>query len=139
MFARLGWNDGNTESFAFTEVDRLVSLGGQLSGRHWLRTEDRVGAAIAVEGLSEPHRQYLAAGGTGFVLGDGRLDYGHEQILEIYYRADIPWPLNGGWGVFSKHPLKIQLSPDFQYIRNPAYNQDRGPVRYWALRVHAEL
>jgi high affinity Mn2+ porin len=117
----------------------VLSLGGQLSGRHWFRPEDRVGAAVAVEGLSQPHRDYLAAGGSGFLLGDGHLDYGHEQILEVYYRADIPWPANERLAVFRKYPLKIQLSPDFQYIRNPAYNTDRGPVRFWALRVHAEL
>jgi high affinity Mn2+ porin len=138
-FARLGWNDGRTESFAFTEVDRLISVGGQVSGRHWTRTDDRLGAAVAVEGLSEPHRDYLAAGGSGFLLGDGRLDYGHEQILELYYRAQLPWPLNDSTQVFQKYPLKIQVSPDFQYIRNPAYNRDRGPVKFWAVRFHLEL
>src|SRR5882757_2735577 len=101
-FARLGWNDGNTESFAFTEVDRLVSVGGQVSGRHWSRTDDRFGAAVAIEGLSETHRDYLAAGGSGFLLGDGALDYGPEQILELYYRAQIPWPLNDSTRVFRK-------------------------------------
>jgi high affinity Mn2+ porin len=74
VFARLGWNDGHSESFAFTEVDRLLSFGGQLSGARWMRSEDRVGAALAIEGLSAPHRDYLAAGGTGFLLGDGRLE-----------------------------------------------------------------
>jgi len=138
-FARMGWNDGRTESFAFTEVDRLISVGGQVSGRHWTRTDDRLGAALAVEGLSDPHREYLAAGGSGFLLGDGRLNYGHEQILELYYRAQLPWPLNDSTQVFQKYPLKIQLSPDFQYIRNPAYNRDRCPVKFWAVRFHLEL
>jgi high affinity Mn2+ porin len=138
-FARLGWNDGRTESFAFTEVDRLMSVGGQVSGVHWTRKEDHLGAAVAIEGLSGPHRDYLAAGGSGFVLGDGRLSYAHEQILEIYYRADIPWPFNDTTQVFKKYPLKLQLTPDFQYIRNPAYNSDRGPVKFWAVRFHLEL
>jgi high affinity Mn2+ porin len=138
-FARLGWNDGNTESFAFTEVDRLVSVGGQVSGRHWTRTDDRLGAAVALEGLSDPHRDYLQAGGAGFLLGDGTLDYGHEQILELYYRAQLPWPLNDSTPVFTQYPLKIQVTPDFQYIRNPAYNRDRGPVAFWAVRFHMEL
>jgi high affinity Mn2+ porin len=138
-FARLGWNDGNTESFAFTEVDQLVSVGGQVSGRHWTRTDDRVGAAVAIEGLSAPHRDYLAAGGSGFLLGDGTLNYGHEQILELYYRAQLPWPFNDSTRVLQKYPLKIQLTPDFQYIRNPAYNRDRGPVKFWAVRFHLEL
>src|SRR5207245_7986509 len=92
--ALVGGNDGITESFSFTEVDRLLSFGGQLSGAHWARTADRAGAAVAIEGLSDPHRDYLAAGGSGFVLGDGTLTYAHEQILELYYRAQLPWPLN---------------------------------------------
>ena len=138
-FARLGWNDGNTESFAFTEVDRLVSVGAQVSGRRWMRTDDRIGAAVAIEGLSGPHRDYLAAGGSGFLLGDGRLDYAQEQILELYYRVQLPWPFNDSTQVLQKYPLKIQLTPDFQYIRNPAYNRDRGPVKFWAVRLHLEL
>lgn len=133
-FARLGWNDGKTESFVFTEVDRLVSVGGQVSGRHWLRPADRFGAAVAVEGLSDPHRDYLAAGGLGFLLGDGRLNYGPEQILELYYNAQL-----FGTRVLKTYPLKIQLTPDFQYIRNPAYNRDRGPVKFWGVRFHLEL
>jgi hypothetical protein len=143
MFARLGWNDGHTESFAFTEVDNLVSVGGQVSGVHWSRTDDRLGAAVAINGLSEPHRDYLAAGGYGFLLGDGALNYGHEQTLEIYYRAQLswlsPWPLDDSTTLFKKYPLKLQLTPDFQYIRNPGYNHDRGPVKFWAVRFHAEL
>lgn len=133
-FARLGWNDGKTESFAFTEVDQLVSVGGQVSGRHWTRPDDRLGGAVAVNGLSEPHRDYLAAGGSGFLLGDGRLDYGSEQILELYYSAQL-----FGTELLKSYPLKIQLTPDFQYIRNPAYNRDRGPVKFWAVRFHVEL
>jgi high affinity Mn2+ porin len=139
VFARIGWNDGHTESFAFTEVDRLLSFGGQLSGAHWTRTDDRVGAAVAIEGLSDPHRDYLAVGGSGFLLGDGTLNYAPEEILEVYYRAELLWPFNETSRVLGKYPLKIQLTPDFQYIRNPAYNQDRGPVRFWALRFHLEL
>jgi hypothetical protein len=139
VFARLGWNDGHTESFAFTEVDRLLSFGGQVSGSHWARSDDRAGAAVAIEGLSGPHRDYLAAGGSGFLLGDGTLTYAHEQILELYYRAQLPWPLNDSSPVFRKYPLKIQVTPDFQYIRNPAYNHDRGPVKFWAIRFHLEL
>jgi high affinity Mn2+ porin len=139
VFARVGWNDGKTESFAFTEVDRLLSFGGQLSGNHWARADDRLGVAVAIEGLSDPHKDYLAAGGAGFLLGDGTLNYAHEQILELYYRAELPWPLNDRSPVFRKYPLKIQVSPDFQYIRDPAYNHDRGPVKFWAVRFHLEL
>ncbi len=124
LFARLGWNDGKTESFAFTEVDRTVTFGAQVAGNHWWRTDDRLGVALAVNGLSADHRNYLAAGGSGFVLGDGRLNYGYEKITEIYYRAQL--------GKYA------QLSPDFQYIENPGYNRDRGPAKVVGIRLHIE-
>lgn len=124
VFARAGWNDGKTESFAFTEVDRTLSVGGQLAGGRWKRPADRVAVALAVNGLSGAHHQYLADGGIGFLLGDGRLSYGPEEILEAYYRAQF-----GNY---------VQLSPDVQYIRDPGYNRDRGPVTVWGLRLHLQ-
>lgn len=131
VFARWGWNDGKTETFAFTEVDRQLSVGGQLSGAHWGRSDDRLGLAAVAEGLSAPHRDYLAAGGCGFLLCDGRLNYGHEEILETYYRIEATWPQK-------PDPVHWQLGPDFQDIHNPGYNRDRGPVHFWAIRFHAE-
>jgi hypothetical protein len=124
LFVRAGWNDGHTESFAFTEVDHTFTFGGQLAGSRWLRSQDRVGLALAINGLSEPHRNYLAAGGSGFLLGDGRLNYGTEQILESYYCFQ-----------FGHY---VQLSPDVQFIVNPGFNRDRGPVHFWALRLHLQ-
>jgi high affinity Mn2+ porin len=120
-FARIGWNDGHTEDFAFTEVDRHLSTGVQVSGTHWGRTDDHLGVAYVWHGLSPQHRDYLAAGGIGFVLGDGKLNYGLEQVLETYYRVQL--------GQYA------QLSPDFQYIQNPGYNRDRGPVEVYSLRI----
>jgi len=131
LFARLGWNDGKTESFAFTEVDQHLSVGGQLALGRWHRPQDRVAVAIVAEGLSAPHREYLAAGGSGFLLGDGRLNYAPEQIVEAYYR----WQLDESLGRF---PWRLQLSPDVQYVRNPGFNHDRGPVGFWSLRLHLE-
>ena len=131
MFMRLGWNDGKTEDFVFTEVDRHASVGEQLSGTHWQRGDDRLGVGLVVEGLSTEHRQYLAAGGSGFLLGDGRLDYAPEEIFETYYRAQWSWSHGAA-------AIRVQLSPDFQYIQNPGYNQDRGPVRFYSLRLHLE-
>ena len=131
LYLRLGWQDGRTEDFVFTEVDRHASAGGQLSGIHWARGEDRLGVGLVLEGLSDVHRDYLAAGGSGFLLGDGRLNYAHEEILETYYRAQWSWAPGGV-------ALRAQLTPDFQYVRNPGFNQDRGPVRFYALRVHLE-
>ena len=130
-FLRWGGNDGNEESFAFTEVDKVLSLGAQVSGSHWARADDRVAVAVASESLDAPHQQYLAAGGSGFLLGDGHLNYGHERILEAYYRLAYTWPERPG-------PIHWQLSPDFQYIENPGYNRDRGPVRFWGIRLHVE-
>jgi hypothetical protein len=131
VFMRLGWNDAHTEDFVFTEVDRLVSVGGQLSGARWRRSDDCLGLGLVFEGLSDPHRDYLAAGGSGFLLGDGALNYAHEQIFETYYRAQWSWTLG-------QAPLRLQLSPDFQYVQNPAFNHDRGPVRFYAVRLHLE-
>jgi high affinity Mn2+ porin len=121
FFLRAGWNDGHTEEFAFTEVDRHLSKGLQVSGIHWGRAADRLGIAYVWHGLSHEHRDYLAAGGSGFLLGDGKLNYGPEQILETYYLVQI--------GRYA------QLTPDFQYIQNPGYNRDRGPAEVYSLRL----
>jgi len=125
LFARAGRNDGRNESFAFTEVDRTLSVGAQLSGAHWGRQEDRAGLAIAVNALSHDHRDYLALGGSGFLLGDGALNYAQERIFEAYYRVHVI--------------AHVDLSPDFEFIRAPGYNADRGPARFFALRAHLEL
>ncbi len=121
-FLRLGWNDGHTETFAFTEVDGHVSTGVQVNGVHWGRPEDQVGVGVAMHWLSPAHRAYLATGGSGFELGDGRLTYGVERIFELYYRLQIF--------------RYAQLSPDVQYIQNPGYNRDRGPACVLSLRLH---
>ncbi|GAC1660845.1 MAG: hypothetical protein PVS2B3_14200 [Steroidobacteraceae bacterium] len=131
VFMRLGWNDGRTEDFVFTEVDRHASIGGQLSGVHWQRADDRLGLGLVAAGLSPGHRRYLEAGGAGFLLGDGRLGYSPEQIFETYYRAQCSFSHRAD-------AVRVQLSPDFQYIRNPGYNHDRGPVRFYSLRLHVE-
>jgi len=121
LFARVGWSDGHTSAWSYTEVDQHLSAGLQVSGVHWRRTEDRFGIAFAVQGLSVPHRQYLAAGGIGMLIGDGKLNYGWEQIIEAYYRIQLC--------------RYVQISPDFQYIQNPGFNRDRGPVKVYGLRV----
>lgn len=123
LFARYGWDDGATESFAYAEVDETLSVGAQLSGAHWGRAEDRLAAAASYQGLSTEHRDYLAASGCGFILCDGALSYGYEKTFEAYYRFQI-----GNW---------VQLSPDYQYIQNPGYNRARGPARVLGLRLHA--
>ncbi|MGO4701331.1 carbohydrate porin [Dyella sp. 2RAB6] len=125
VFMRAGWNDGRNESFAFTEVDRTLSGGVQLSGTHWGRQQDHFSLGFAINTLSSPHREYLELGGSGFVLGDGALNYGREQIIEAYY-SFVPF----------EH---LTLSPDFQWVRHPGYNRDRGPAKFLALRAHVEF
>jgi hypothetical protein len=122
LFARFGWSDGRNESFAFTEVDRHLSVGAQLAGSHWGRTDDRIGLGAVREGIVALHRDYLSAGGIGFLLGDGRLNYGSEEIVEGYYRLQA--------GPY------LQLTPDVQHIRNPGYNRDRGPATVLSLRMN---
>jgi hypothetical protein len=125
IFGRLGWNDGTHESWAYVESDRHASLGVQVNGIHWGRKEDCIGLAYGVNGLSTQHKDYLAAGGTGILLGDGALNYGFEQALEAYYRVQL--------GQY------VQISPDFQFIQNPGYNKDRGPAEVYGLRAHASF
>jgi high affinity Mn2+ porin len=123
LFARAGWSDGQNESFAFTESDGHLSAGLQLAGARWRRGEDRVGLAIVANGLSADHRAYLAAGGHGFLLGDGKLNYGSETIAELYYRIQL--------GPY------VQLTPDVEWIINPGYNRDRGPAVVSTIRFRA--
>jgi len=125
LFGRYGWNDGHNESYAYTEVDNTMLFGGDLSGKRWKRKHDRVGAAFVTNGISGDHQSYLALGGKGFLLGDGRLTYGRENIFESYYTLHV-WR-----GVFT--------SFDIQHIKNPGYNRDRGPIIVPALRLHLEF
>ena len=122
LFARLGWSDGNDENWSYVESDRHASLGAQVSGIRWGREDDRLGIAFGANGLSVPHRDYLAAGGSGMLLGDGKLNYGYEQTIETYYSIHV-------WS-------HAALSPDFQFIQNPGFNKDRGPVEVYGIRLH---
>jgi high affinity Mn2+ porin len=125
MWCRLGWNDGHNQTWAFTPIDRTAAMGLLLKGRSWARPNDEFGVAGALNGLSKDHRNYLAAGGLDFSIGDGALSYGVEEILEIYYRVSI-----------SK---EIFVIADFQEIGNPAYNTARGPVSVWSAVVHLQF
>ena len=116
---------GRHETWAYVESDRHASLGVQVNGVHWGRKEDSIGLAYGVNGLSTQHKDYLAAGGIGMLLGDGGLNYGLEQALEAYYRVQL--------GQY------VQISPDFQFIQNPGYNKDRGPAEVYGLRAHVSF
>lgn len=123
VFARLGYNDGHTETWYFTEIDRSLSFGGRLTGGLWKRDDDELGLAFIGSGLSPEHRNYLAAGGYGFIIGDGKLNYSPEMVAELYYKINA-------------YKKTFWLTPDYQFILHPAYNADRGPVNVFSLRVH---
>jgi high affinity Mn2+ porin len=125
MFARAGWNDGPTETWAFTEVDRSVSGGVSIKGTSWGRKDDLIGVGGFLSGLSTSHRDYLAAGGLGFELGDGKLNYAPEEGVEAYYLIAIS--------------SNIFLSFDGQVINHPGYNADRGPIVVGGFRFHFEF
>jgi high affinity Mn2+ porin len=124
LWARLGWNDGHSESWAFTPIDETAALGFLLKGGRWRRPQDEVGVAYVFNGLSPEHQSYLAAGGLDFNIGDGALTYAPEGILELYYNLEIA--------------KGIEFTFDFQEVSNPAYNRDRGPVSIGAVRMHVE-
>ncbi len=125
IFARLGWNDGKTESFAFTAIDRLATGGISITGRRWHRPFDTLATEFTTSGISGVHALYLARGGYDFLIGDGRLQYGPEYISETYYSARL---FSGFFASF-----------DLQHVSNPAYNQNRGPVWIPSLRLHFEV
>jgi len=125
VFGRWGWNEGRHESYAYTEVDQTTILGLGVNGARWGRRFDRAGLAFVSNGISRDHQQYLALGGFGFLLGDGRLNYGRENIIETYYT------LHAWRGVYP--------SFGFQFISHPGYNRDRGPVLVPTLRLHLEF
>src|SRR6185437_10694509 len=125
LFGRWSWNDGRNEIMAFTDIDRSLSGGVSIKGAGWGRPDDTIGIGGAVNALSQDHRDFLAAGGLGFLIGDGQLNYRTERILEAYY----------SYALFKT----TQLSFDYQFIDNPGYNADRGPVSVFSARLHAEF
>jgi high affinity Mn2+ porin len=124
-FMRVGWNDGRNETWAFTEIDRTATLGVSLNGALWRRNNDVAGIAGVVNGLSQDHERYLAAGGYGFIIGDGALDYEPEMIVEAYYLIALT--------------DAFALTADYQFVANPAYNADRGPVNVIGVRAHVGM
>jgi len=125
LYLRAGWNDGQTESWMFTQIDRSLSLGSLIRGEYWLRESDELGLAVSFNGISIEHRDYLNSGGYGFIIGDGKLDYSTESHIETFYKFYV-----------NKY---LQLSLFYQFVNNPAYNKDRGPVNIYSLRTHIEF
>jgi len=125
LFGRWSWNDGKTEIMAFTDIDASLSMGTSIKGTKWGRPDDVIGLGGAINSLSRDHRDFIAAGGLGVLIGDGALNYRRERILETYYA----FALNKA----------LTLTADYQLITNPAYNADRGPVHVFSGRFHGEF
>lgn len=125
VFGRFGWNEGQHESFAYTEVDQTVELGADYFGRRWQRAEDKLGVVFVSNAIKRDHQDYLRYGGLGFLLGDGKLRYGRENIVEAYYT------LHAWRGLY--------YTADVQHFNHPGYNQDRGPVWVGAVRAHIDF
>jgi high affinity Mn2+ porin len=125
LFGRWSWNDGKTEIMAFTDIDASLATGLSIKGARWGRPDDVIGIGGAINALSKDHRDFIAAGGLGVLIGDGALNYRRERIFETYYA----------------HALnkQITLTADYQFITNPAYNADRGPVSVFSGRFHGEF
>jgi high affinity Mn2+ porin len=121
-FLRLGWSDGRNEAWAFSDVDQAASAGLSLKGAWWKRPHDTLALAGAVNAISSVHQRFFAVGGTGILAGDGALNYAYEELLETYYDFQVCEALHG--------------TVDYQFITNPAFNRDRGPVSVFSLRLH---
>jgi len=122
VFSRLGWNDGQEEGWVFSDVGYAASVGVSIKGEAWQRPNDTLGLAGVASGASVAEREFLAAGGDGILGGDGALDYGWEKILETYYDFNV-------WKT-------VHMALDYQFITNPAFNRDRGPISVFGARVH---
>ena len=125
LFGRWSWNDGKTEIMAFTDIDSSLSMGASIKGAKWGRPDDVIGIGGAINSLSRDHRDFIAAGGLGVLIGDGALNYRRERIFETYYAYALT--------------KAITLTADYQFVTNPAYNADRGPVHVFSGRLHGEF
>jgi high affinity Mn2+ porin len=124
VFGRFGWNDGATESYAYTECEQTFLGGGDYRGTQWGRPEDKAGLAVVSNAIKKDHQNYLMHGGLGFILGDGNLNYGRETIEESYYNMHV-------W-------RGLYFAVDVQHINNPGYNRDRGPAWVGSVRGHID-
>lgn len=125
IFARAGFSNGDVEPYEFTDIDRTFAAGLSVTGKQWGRANDTFGLAGVVNGITASHQAFLNAGGLGILIGDGKLpNPGAEKILEVYYSLPI---------------FSWRLTLDYQFIANPAYNRDRGPVSVLGARVRSQF
>jgi len=125
VFGRVGWANGDLEPYEFTDVDRTATVGASFAGTRWERPSDTIAIATVLNEISPIHRAFFNAGGLGILVGDGQLPHpGTERILEAFYRVPL-----GSW----------QVTADYQFVVNPGYNRDRGPVSVFAARLHKQF
>ena len=122
VFSRLGWNNGQAEGWMYTDANWTASFGMSVDGAAWRRTNDSFGLAFVTSGASNSAQKYLEAGGTDIVDGDGELTYGSEKVMEAYYNLPI-------WKA-------VRATADYEFVDNPAFNRDRGPVSVFSVRFH---
>lgn len=122
IFSRLGWNNGQTEGWMYTDANWTASLGVSVSGSAWHRPSDSAGLAFVTSGASASAQKFLEAGGLDIVDGDGALTYGSEKVMEAYYNFPI-------WKA-------VHATVDYEFVDNPAFNRDRGPVSVFGVRFH---
>ena len=125
LFGRFGWNEDQHESFAYTEVGQTILFGGDYAGHQWHRANDKFGVAYVSNAIKRDHQNYLHYGGLGFLLGDGGLTYGREDIMEWYYNAHL-------W-------RGLYMMTGGSQIAHPGYNKDRGPVYVYSVRAHIDF
>jgi high affinity Mn2+ porin len=125
VFTRIGWSDGQTEAWVFSDVDRTATAGVSIKGEFWGRPNDTFGLGGVLNGITGVHQRFFQAGGTGILAGDGNLTYAAEKILETYYDFQV-------WKT-------IHVAVDYQFVGDPAFNRDRGPVSVFGARLHCEF
>jgi carbohydrate-selective porin OprB len=125
VFFRGMVSDGKTEVDSYSSSDRSLSLGALINGTLWNRTQDDIGIGFASSWLSASHVDYLNRGGIDGFIGDGKINYKPEQVVDIFYKLNL---IGSAW-----------LTADYQHITSPAYNADRGPVDIFGLRAHFEF
>ena len=122
VFSRLGWNNGQVQGWMYNDSNWTASLGVSVKGTSWRRTSDTFGLAYVVSGASRSNQEFLEAGGSDILEGDGALTYGSEKVIEAYYNFAI-WK-------------SVHVTPDYEFVDNPAFNRDRGPVSVFGARLH---
>ncbi len=125
LFARYSWGDGKTESWGYTQCDASINAGINLALGKVNRPNDAIGICGSYNTISAQHQKFLKNGGTGFMIGDGFLNYAPEMVGEFFYRVNII--------------KSCFLSFNYQYMMNVGYNADRGNTHFVGGRFHVEF